>query len=305
MTVDSTPVRFEALTKTFHAGRPDMVTAASDVSFTVQPGRVVGLLGRNGAGKSTILRCLLGLAEPTSGSATLFGQNYRDLPHAAHRIGVTMDSIGFLAGATGRTELLTWARVLHVPSARVDLVLDRVGLTDSASRKVKGYSTGMRQRLTLAAALLADPEVLVLDEPTNGLDPDGVRWLRQFVRNFAGLGGTVLISSHQLAEVEQTVDDVVVLAKTVRFAGPLDELVAGGARLEDRFFELVDQPDSSSMEGITAGGAAAKTAAGTSTRFGSADAGLSNNAATNNGATNKGATTVGLADHRDVVRKAG
>nr|WP_239077792.1 ATP-binding cassette domain-containing protein [Streptomyces sp. SID9124] len=215
------------------------MTAVEDLSFTVRPGRIVGLLGRNGAGKSTALRVLLGLARATSGHATLFGQPYEELPDAARRVGVSMDSTGPMPGTTGRRDLRIWARLLGLPAARVDEVLDQVGLTDGADRKVKGYSTGMRQRLALATALLPDPELLVLDEPVNGLDPDGIRWLRELLRSFAAEGRTVLLSSHLLAEVEQTVDDVVILQRTLRFAGELSQLTGDGAeRLEDRFFEL-------------------------------------------------------------------
>ncbi|MFI2032951.1 ATP-binding cassette domain-containing protein [Streptomyces buecherae] len=215
------------------------VPAVEDLSFTVRPGRVVGLLGRNGAGKTTSLRMLLGLARPTAGSTTVLGHAYGDLPDAARRVGVSMDAIGPTPGATGRRDLLVWSRTLGLPQARVDEVLDLVGLTDSADRKVKGYSTGMKQRLALATALLADPELLVLDEPVNGLDPDGIRWLRVLLRSLATEGRTVLLSSHLLAEVEQTVDDVVILQRTLRYEGELSALTSHGAeRLEDRFFEL-------------------------------------------------------------------
>ncbi len=215
------------------------VSAVEDLSFTVRPGRVVGLLGRNGAGKTTSLRMLLGLTRPTAGSATVLGHAYGDLPHAARRVGVSMDAIGPTPGTTGRRDLLVWARTLGLPTARVDEVLDLVDLTDSADRKVKGYSTGMKQRLSLATALLADPELLVLDEPVNGLDPDGIRWLRGLLRSLAAEGRTVLLSSHLLAEVEQTVDDVVILQCTLRYAGELSALTSSGTeRLEDRFFEL-------------------------------------------------------------------
>ncbi|MEU6481281.1 ATP-binding cassette domain-containing protein [Streptomyces sp. NPDC047017] len=224
----------QGLTKTYGP-----VTAVEDVTFDVRAGRVVGLLGRNGAGKTTTLRMLLGLAAPTAGSATVFGRPYAELPEAAHRIGVSMDGIGALPGVTGRRDLKIWAGMLGLPARRVDEVLERVGLGDRADRKIKGYSTGMKQRHALASALLADPELLVLDEPANGLDPDGIRWLRVFLRSLADEGRTVLISSHLLAEVEQTVDDVVIIQKSLRYSGPLADLTRGGeVRLEDRFFEL-------------------------------------------------------------------
>lgn len=228
-------VEFRGLTKRFGA------TAAVDrVSFAVAPGRVVGLLGRNGAGKTTLLRCLLGLSRPTAGTARVFGAAYPDLPGAAHRVGVTLDGIGQLPGATGAGELAVWARTLGLPRSRVDEVLGLVDLADSGGKRLKSYSTGMKQRHALACALLPDPELLILDEPANGLDPDGIRWLRTTIRELAGQGRTVLLCSHQLAEVAQTVDDVVILQNSVRFAGTLAELTAGGNRLEDRFFELVD-----------------------------------------------------------------
>ncbi|GAA3800579.1 hypothetical protein GCM10022403_038580 [Streptomyces coacervatus] len=219
------------------------MTAVEDVSFEVRSGRVVGLLGRNGAGKTTSLRMLLGLTRATAGTATVFGHPYQDLPRAAHRVGVSMDGINPLPGTTARRELRVWARALGLPSSRADEVLGQVGLDDRADRRVKGYSTGMKQRLALATALLPDPELLVLDEPANGLDPDGIRWLRTTLRSLASEGRTVLVSSHLLAEIEQTVDDVVVVQRTLRYAGSLDELTSGGTRaLEDRFFELVGSP---------------------------------------------------------------
>ncbi len=231
-------VRAEGLTKRYG---PKCVV--QDLSFEVAGGRVVGLLGRNGAGKTTTLRMLLGLAQPSSGRATIFGAPYPRLASNALRVGVSMDGIGPLIGVTGRRDLTIWARQLRLGRSRVDAVLDRVGLADGADQRLSTYSTGMRQRHALATALLADPELLILDEPANGLDPDGIRWLRRFLRSLADEGRTILLSSHQLAEVEQTVDDVVILQRTLRYCGPLAELT-GGSRgsLEDRFFALVD-PD--------------------------------------------------------------
>ncbi|GHC51263.1 ABC transporter ATP-binding protein [Streptomyces cinnamoneus] len=228
-------VELRGLTKRFGT-----MTAVEDVSFEVRSGRIVGLLGRNGAGKTTSLRMLLGLMLPTSGTATVFGHRYQDLPRAAHRVGVSMDGINPLPGTTARRELRIWARALGLPAARADEVLGQVGLDDRADRKVKGYSTGMKQRLALATALLSDPELLVLDEPANGLDPDGIRWLRTMLRSLADEGRTVLVSSHLLAEIEQTVDDVVIVQRTLRYAGPLSDLTSEGTEsLEDRFFSLV------------------------------------------------------------------
>ncbi|WNI16177.1 ABC transporter ATP-binding protein [Actinacidiphila sp. ITFR-21] len=232
-------VAFRRATKLFGSQ-----AAVSELTFDAAPGRIVGLLGRNGAGKTTALRMLLGLTTPSSGTATVFGRRYAELERAAHRVGVAMDGIGPLPGASGRRELGIWARTLGLPARRVETVLGHVGLLDdpeTADKPVTAYSTGMRQRFGLACALLADPELLVLDEPANGLDPEGIRWLRTFLRGLADEGRTILLSSHQLAEVEQVVDDVVIIHRSVRWSGPLDELTGGGEhRLEDRFFEVVD-----------------------------------------------------------------
>ncbi|MFJ9926064.1 MULTISPECIES: ABC transporter ATP-binding protein [Streptomyces] len=228
-------VDIEGLTK-----RYGEVTAVEDVSFQVRPGRVVGLLGRNGAGKTTTLRMLLGLARPTAGRATVFGHPYAQLPRAAHRVGVGMDGIGPSNAATGRGDLNIWAKTLGLGRSRVEEVLERVGLADDAHRKLRGFSTGMRQRHALATALLADPELLILDEPANGLDPDGIRWLRQFLRSLADEGRTVLLSSHLLAEVEQTADDIVILQRTLRYSGTVADLTRNGTvSLESSFFDLV------------------------------------------------------------------
>ncbi len=231
-------VRFGSVTKRFGD-----VTAIEDVTFDVEPGRILGLLGRNGAGKTTALRVALGLAAPTSGTVTIFGQRYADLPEAKRRVGVTMDCLGHPPGASGRRELTIWATMLGIPRARVDELLRLVDLPVDDRREVTKYSTGMQQRLALAVALMSDPEVLILDEPANGLDPVGVRWLRDLLRGLAAEGRTIVLSSHQLAEVEQTVDDVVILQQQVRYAGTIYDLTAARRhRLEDRFLELVGAP---------------------------------------------------------------
>jgi len=228
--------RFEGVTKQFGDR-----TAVDDVSFEVHAGRIVGLLGRNGAGKTTSLRILLGLTTPTSGRATVLGSPYADLPHAGRRVGVSMDGIGAVKAASGRRDLEIWACANGVPRARVEVVLDQVGMTADADRRIAKYSTGMRQRHAIACALLADPELLVLDEPANGLDPQGIRWLRSLLRGLADEGRSVLVSTHLLSELEQNVDDVIVLDQTLRYSGTYDALTSGGtARLEDRFFELID-----------------------------------------------------------------
>lgn len=215
------------------------VIAVGDVSFVLEAGTVTGLVGPNGAGKSTILRVLLGLAAPTLGRALVFGVDYGRLDHPALRIGAVLESDDFDPGRSGRDHLRILALAVGVPSARVDSLVDLVALGDAAARPVKGYSLGMRQRLGLAAALLGDPDVLVLDEPANGLDPAGVRWLRDLVRDFARRGGTVLVSSHQFAELAQTVDRVVILdCGRVLADEDVDALTADGRSLEEAYLTL-------------------------------------------------------------------
>ena len=189
------------------------VTALDDLTFSVQPGVVTGFLGPNGAGKTTTLRCLLGLVTPTSGTATVDGRLYRDLERPLATVGAALEAADFHPGRSARNHLQVIALAAGVPLDRVDLLLAQVGLSEFASRRVGGFSLGMRQRLGLAQALLGDPPVLILDEPANGLDPAGIAWLRQFLRALAAEGRTVLISSHVLGEVQQTVDDVVVIAR--------------------------------------------------------------------------------------------
>ena len=191
--------------------RFDDITAVDGLSFTAREGAVTGFLGPNGAGKSTTLRMLLGLVTPSGGTATIDGNRYTDLDAPFRRVGAMLETDAFHPGRRARDHLRILATAADLPSKRVDAVLEEVGLVDAGHRRVKGFSLGMRQRLGLASALLGDPTVLILDEPANGLDPDGVRWLRQLVRTFADRGGTVLLSSHVLAEVAQTVDDVVII----------------------------------------------------------------------------------------------
>ena len=206
------------------------VLALDNLTFSVRPGVVTGFLGPNGAGKTTTLRCLLGLVTPTAGSVTLDGRAYRDVENPLRTVGAALEAASFHPGRSARAHLQVMALAARLPSSRVDEVLLQVGMTEFADRRVGGYSLGMRQRLALAQALLGDPPVLVLDEPANGLDPAGIAWLRQFLRALAQEGRTVVVSSHVLSEVQQTVDDVVVIARgrLVR-QGTLADLETGPA----------------------------------------------------------------------------
>jgi ABC-2 type transport system ATP-binding protein len=188
------------------------VVAVDDLTFTAREGAVTGFLGPNGAGKTTTLRMLLGLVAATGGSATFDGRPYSALPEPIRAVGAVLEATSFHPGRRARDHLRVQAVAAGVPVARADEVLEEVGLADAAGRRVKGFSLGMRQRLGLASALLGSPKVLILDEPTNGLDPEGVHWLRRYLRAFADGGGSVLVSSHLLAEAAQTVDDVVIVA---------------------------------------------------------------------------------------------
>ncbi len=222
-----TPLVIDSLTKVYGE-----VTALRDVSFAAAPGRVTGFLGPNGAGKTSTLRILLGLNRPTAGSALIDGVRYRELDRPAHRVGGSLSADVFHPGRSGRAHLMALALAAGIDRARVDIVLEQVGLTTAGRRAVGGYSLGMRQRLGLAGALLGDPAALVLDEPINGLDPDGIRWMRSLLRALADEGRTVLLSSHVLSEVQQTVDDVVVIRHgRIVFDGPLTTLEAGTARV--------------------------------------------------------------------------
>jgi ABC-2 type transport system ATP-binding protein len=211
------------LTKSF-----DDVAAVEALSFTVEPGSVTGFLGPNGAGKTTTLRILLGLAAADAGQATFGGRPYRSLATPADHVGAVLDAAGFHPGRSGRDHLRVYCTANGYPHARADEVLGLVGLTGAAHRKVRGYSLGMRQRLALATALLGDPDVLVLDEPANGLDPSGILWMRRLLRRLADDGRTVLLSSHVLTEMQQLVDDVVIIHRgRLVEQGSLAELMGG------------------------------------------------------------------------------
>jgi len=208
------------------------VVAVDDLSFEVERGTVTGFLGPNGAGKTTTLRALLGLVEPNAGSALINGRHYRQLAYRARQVGAALEGADMHPGRTARDHLRVRATAAGIDRVRVGAVLDLVELTDAADRRVGGFSLGMRQRLALAAALLGDPEVLILDEPANGLDPDGVRWLRRLLRGLAARGRTVLVSSHVLAEVAQTADRVVILNRgRLVTEAALEELMAGTQRV--------------------------------------------------------------------------
>jgi ABC-2 type transport system ATP-binding protein len=202
------------------------VRAVDDLSFTVEPGRVTGFLGPNGSGKTTTLRMVLNLVTPTRGGATIGGIRYADLPHPLGTVGAVLEASSAHKGRTGRDHLRVACAAAGYPVRRADEVLDLVGLGPAARRKFRGYSMGMRQRLGIACAMLGDPRVLILDEPANGLDPEGIRWMRDFLRAFAAQGRTVFVSSHLLAEMEQLADDVIIIAAGRMIAqGPVEQIL--------------------------------------------------------------------------------
>ena len=230
-----TDVTVHGLTKRYGA-----LTAVDDLTFDLRAGRVTAFLGPNGAGKTTTLRLLLGLARPTAGRALIGGRPYAELERPRRVVGAVLEDAALHPGRRGRDHLRILAGPAGASERRVAEVLESVGLADAANRRVGGYSLGMRQRLAVAGALLGDPDVLVLDEPANGLDPGGMAWLRGLLREQAAAGRTVVLSSHVLSEVAQTVDDVVVLHRGVlRYAGPLDAL-AGDESLEAAFLRLTE-----------------------------------------------------------------
>jgi ABC-2 type transport system ATP-binding protein len=230
-------IRVHGLIKEFGS-----VRAVDDLSFSVERGSVTGFLGPNGAGKTTTLRMLLGLVAPDGGTATIDGRSYADLPEPLHQVGAVLEASSFHPGRTARNHLRIQALAACADPSRIADVLDLVQLTRAADQRIGGFSLGMRQRLGLATALLAGPEILILDEPANGLDPEGVRWLRDLLRGFAEEGGTVLMSSHMLAETAQTVDSVVIIdrGRLIR-QSPLASLIVHGD-LEAAFIELTSQP---------------------------------------------------------------
>ncbi|WP_421740346.1 ABC transporter ATP-binding protein [Cellulomonas sp.] len=252
MTTDGT-ILVDHLSKSFGP-----VRAVDDLSFQVAPGRVTGFLGPNGAGKTTTLRMLLGLVRPTSGAATIGGQAYGQIRRPLRTVGAALEAASFHPGRTALDHLRLYTPQVGVPDARAAQVLELVGLSEAAHRRVGGFSLGMRQRLALATTLLGDPRVLLLDEPANGLDPEGIRWLRGFLRSLAAEGRTVLVSSHVLSEVEQTVDDVVIIARgRLAHASSLAEL-AGMARVQVRAVS----PDAAGLAALVDRSAWTRTDAG-------------------------------------------
>ncbi|MRG59806.1 ATP-binding cassette domain-containing protein [Agromyces sp. CFH 90414] len=236
------PIEVSGLTKRFGP-----VTAVEQLSFAVQPGRVTGFLGPNGAGKTTTLRVLLGLERPTEGTATFGGTRYGALEHPLQTVGAALEA-DFHPGRTARNHLAVYATASGIPKPRVDAVLEQVGLAEFGGRRVGGFSLGMRQRLALAYTLLGDPAVFVLDEPINGLDPEGIKWIRVFLRNLAAEGRTVLVSSHLLSEVQQSVDDVVIIAKgRLVKTGTLSSLELDAAPRT-----IVDSPDREALRAVLA-----------------------------------------------------
>ncbi|MDR7251957.1 ABC-2 type transport system ATP-binding protein [Nocardioides sp. BE266] len=221
-------ISVESLTKQYGP-----FTAVDHVSFTAATGRVTGFLGPNGAGKSTTMRVMVGLTRPSSGRVTITGRDYRELLNPGLEVGVLLDASAQHAGRTGREILAIAAQTMGLPKSRVAETLARVGLTeDEASRRVRDYSLGMRQRLGIATALIGDPQVLILDEPANGLDPAGIRWMRDLLRGFADDGGTVLLSSHLLHEIEVIADDIVVIGQgRIVAQGSKSELLAAAGTL--------------------------------------------------------------------------
>ncbi len=229
-------IEVAGLTKTFGEHR-----AVDDLTFTAPSGKVTAFLGPNGAGKTTTFRCLLGLAQPTSGAALISGRPYRDLDEPRRRVGAVLESTGFHPARTGRDHLRVISRAGRLDPGRIDSLLELVGLTSAADRRVGAYSLGMRQRLGLAAAMLGDPGIVVLDEPANGLDPEGVAWVSRLLRTWADQGRTVLVSSHLLAEVAQVVDRVVIVAGG-RLVTETEVATLTGSRVLVR----VDQPSAMS-----------------------------------------------------------
>lgn len=215
--------------------------AVKNLSVEIKSGRITGFLGPNGAGKSTTLRCLVGLSEPSEGTAEIFGASYKDIKSPLAKVGTVLDSRGFHPALTGKQNLKIVAAAAAISDKRVDEVLEIVELSEAANKRVKNYSLGMKQRLGLAGAILGNPDLLILDEPANGLDPAGIAWLRKFLKARAAEGKTILVSSHQLAEMQNTVDDVIVINRGSLIAtGTMSEVIGNGT-LEEAFLRLTEE----------------------------------------------------------------
>ena len=254
-------ITVDRLTKSYRG-----VTAVDDISFTAQPGRVTGFLGPNGAGKSTTMRIMVGLTPATSGTVEVLGGRYADLPNPGLEVGVLLDASAQHAGRTGREILTLAARTMGLPTSRVPEMLRKVSLTDKeADRRVRNYSLGMRQRLGIATALIGDPAVLILDEPANGLDPAGIRWMRDLLREYADQGGTVLLSSHLLHEIEVIADDIVVIGNgRIVAQGTKQELLAGAGT-------VVSSEDNVALGAALAGAGVTTTVSGSGSLHTEAD----------------------------------
>lgn len=218
-------------------------TALEEVSFSAKSGQITGFVGPNGAGKSTALRCIVGLTLASSGEATIFGNKYQELKNPFQSVGIVLDASKLHSGRTGRAILEIAATVIGVPKSRINEVLKECGLTiEEGEKRVKTYSLGMRQRLCIAQALLGKPKVLILDEPMNGLDPEGIRWIRSLLKEFAKNGGTVLLSSHLLSEMQKLADHIVMIGKgKILIDKPLSDLISDGNDLEDIYIELTKE----------------------------------------------------------------
>jgi len=215
------------------------VAAVANLTAKIEPGRITGFIGPNGAGKSTALRCLLGLAEPTSGEALIEGKRYSQLVNPLRKVGAVLDSSGFNGGLTATQNLKVICAASGLNPNKIAELLKLVELDHAANKRTRGFSLGMRQRLSLAAALLGEPDILVLDEPANGLDPIGIAWLRDFLRNLATQGKTILVSSHQLAEMQHTIDDVLIINRGTLIAQGNAKEIMGEQSLEEAFMRLI------------------------------------------------------------------
>jgi ABC-2 type transport system ATP-binding protein len=236
-------LEFENLTKIygqriFGRRKAEPTTAVDDLTAQVKAGRVTGFLGPNGAGKSTSLRCLLDLVSPSSGSTKILGVNYKNLENPTQTVGALLDSRGFHPGLTARQNLTIMVKAAEIPLARIDEVIELVQLTGAIDKRTKGFSLGMKQRLSLAIALLGNPQILILDEPANGLDPQGIVWLRNLLKQLASQGKTILVSSHQLPEMQNTVDDVLILNRGKLIAAGSMAEICSGRTLEEAFLQL-------------------------------------------------------------------